>query len=844
VPVRIPPIRSARDRTSAICFQRSCGSTSTARKGDRPYRIPEDNPFVDLEGARPEVWAYGFRNPWRMSFDRKRGDLWVGDVGWQLWEMIYRVEPGGNYGWAITEGPQPVLPEEKRGPTPILPPVVSHPHSEAASITGGFVYHGQELPELQGAYLYGDYQTGNVWGLRTDFQRESGEAAASGEEASAPSTGPATPRMQLGDEVVWHELLARTPLQLVAFAEDLDGELVLLDYQSGRPQIHRLVENPDDGRHVDFPRKLSETGLFLSVEDEQPAPGVIRYEINAPHWADHTSSQRWMAAPGTEPVRIARKGNWEFPDGSVLAKTVKIEMEQGVAVSLRRLETQILHREEGSWRPYTYRWNDAQTDAELVEADGAQVRLEIRDPQAPDGVREQVYRFSSRTECQMCHNPWVETGSTVFGVQSASPLAVSVPQLNREWDPRMTGNGGNEGGPVAAPGSGSASGNQLDWLKRQGWLAGEVPDEPGDAPRFSDPYEETAELEERVRSYLHINCAHCHQRHAGGTATIDLAYETPLEKSQMLDVRPVQGTFGLHDARIITPGDPLGSVLLYRMAKTGGGRMPRLGSSEVDEPAIALLHDWIAQLPSDGTDSPDRPRSDKLVNEDVLRSLDGASEQQLEETVQELTSSTRSAWELLHSIERGKLDAETRERVVTLAAQHPQPEVRDLFERFVPASERLERLGDVIDPDELLAIPGDAERGRAVFFQEGAGSCQSCHRVQGKGTSLGPDLSEIGKKYPPREMLTHLLEPSKFIEPKYVMYLLETTEGRIHSGLLIEENNREVRLKNVRNEEIRVPAEKVEQLLPQQKSLMPELLLRDLTPQQAADLLAYLTSLK
>ncbi len=132
------------------------------------YAIPSDNPFLDTPDARPEIFAYGFRNPWRMSFDERSGDLWVGDVGWQLWEMIYRVQRGGNYGWPVMEGPQPALPESPVGPTPIRAPTVSHPHSEAASITGGYVYRGQRLPKLQGAYIYGDFQSGTVWGLRHD----------------------------------------------------------------------------------------------------------------------------------------------------------------------------------------------------------------------------------------------------------------------------------------------------------------------------------------------------------------------------------------------------------------------------------------------------------------------------------------------------------------------------------------------------------------------------------------------------------------------------------------------------------------------------------------------------
>src|SRR5262249_48390349 len=123
-------------------------------------------PFVNTKGAHPEIWAYGLRQLWRYSFDRKTGDLWGGEVGQDLWEMIYKVQKGGNYGWSVMEGTHDFRPDRKKGPTPILKPVVEHPHSDFRSITGGFVYHGKRLKELKGAYLYGDFDTGRVWMLQ------------------------------------------------------------------------------------------------------------------------------------------------------------------------------------------------------------------------------------------------------------------------------------------------------------------------------------------------------------------------------------------------------------------------------------------------------------------------------------------------------------------------------------------------------------------------------------------------------------------------------------------------------------------------------------------------------
>ncbi len=116
------------------------------------------------KGARPEIYAYGLRQLWRFSFDRKTGDLWGGEVGQDLWEMVYKIEKGGNYGWSVRRARTPFRPERKKGPTPILKPVIEHPHSDFRSITGGFVYHGKRLGNCRRtAYIYGDFDTGRIW---------------------------------------------------------------------------------------------------------------------------------------------------------------------------------------------------------------------------------------------------------------------------------------------------------------------------------------------------------------------------------------------------------------------------------------------------------------------------------------------------------------------------------------------------------------------------------------------------------------------------------------------------------------------------------------------------------
>jgi putative heme-binding domain-containing protein len=146
--------------------------------------------------------------------------------------------------------------------------------------------------------------------------------------------------------------------------------------------------------------------------------------------------------------------------------------------------------------------------------------------------------------------------------------------------------------------------------------------------------------------------------------------------------------------------------------------------------------------------------------------------------------------------------------------------------------------------EQLLSLPGDTARGKQVFFNTAGVQCKNCHRVGQDGAEVGPDLTTIGAKYNRAQLLESILEPSKLIDPKYVTYPVETKDGRVLSGLLAGQDEKEVVLKDAQNKVLRLPASDVEQLVTQGQSLMPELLLRDMTAQQVADLLEYLGSLK
>ncbi|MGE3857833.1 MAG: sorbosone dehydrogenase family protein [Dehalococcoidia bacterium] len=133
---------------------------------ERPYAIPSDNPFVGQSSARNEIWAFGLRNPWRMAFDPATGALWAGDVGQGAVEEIDLIRSGGNYGWNIMEGDRCYRPSSGCDRGGLIAPVVTYAHeSGRCSIVGGYVYHGSAVPEIAGAYVYGDTCSGEIWAV-------------------------------------------------------------------------------------------------------------------------------------------------------------------------------------------------------------------------------------------------------------------------------------------------------------------------------------------------------------------------------------------------------------------------------------------------------------------------------------------------------------------------------------------------------------------------------------------------------------------------------------------------------------------------------------------------------
>ena len=353
--------------------------------GAEPYGIPPGNPFAEngLCGPDanaddcPEIYAWGFRNPFRMSFD-DMGRLWLADVGANLWEEIDIVEIGGNYGWPCREGANDYEPEKCALDAELIDPIFNYDHAAGdESITGGYVYTGMDVPALQGKYIFGDWDSGRIWAL----------------DETSPD--------------VWEaEEILNTPMAPTGFAKTPSGEVYFNDFFSG--SINKLVVS--DGEDVNtIPRRLSQTGC---VDEEDPtvfADDVTPYAINLPFWSDGAIKDRFMALPEGTTIEVENDGDWEFPTGSVLIKEFRLGGEL--------FETRLFMRHtDGEWAGYTYEWNEEGTDAvrvvggKMTEVDG------------------QAWLFPSEDQCMTCHQ---DAAGFTLGLETA--------QLNRDITPGKTG---------------------------------------------------------------------------------------------------------------------------------------------------------------------------------------------------------------------------------------------------------------------------------------------------------------------------------------------------------------------------------------------------------------------
>jgi hypothetical protein len=441
-----------------------------------------------------------------------------------------------------------VVPYATTASSPVTPPTIEFSHAECRSLTGGIVYRGRRFPELTGAYVFGDFGTGRVWAAKHD-----------------------------GTRMEWMKELIDTPFALTHVTADAAGELLLADYGSATAArdlsggLYRLERAPVAPEHDrPFPTKLSETGLFADLARVTPASGLLPYAVNAPGWHDGAALQHHLALPEKGTVALRPGKNWEVPDNTVLVQTL--------TRAGRRLETRVLLKQQNDWAGYTYVWNDAQREATLADKTGADLVLEDGTP----------WRVPSRAECMMCHSREANFALTLNEGQlnhadqlaqweRRGILAVDLPAYERGRRAGMAGFRGMR----PQPGQRRAPPTSL------------LPRNPAGLARYVPVTEVAAPVEVRARTYLAVNCAHCHTVNGGGNSVMNFEWSAAVERMGAFGQKPQHGDFDLADACIMAPGDPGRSVLVPRVAMRGPGQMPPIGSRVPDTSGVSVLVEWI-----------------------------------------------------------------------------------------------------------------------------------------------------------------------------------------------------------------------------------------------------------
>ena len=521
-----------------------------------PYSLPTNNMMHD--GKLTPIVAFGLRNPWRCDFDSETGDLWIGDVGQNLWEEIDVLPAGAiglNFGWRVREGFHPYGKGNQQPVTPVTDPIYEMARADAHSITGGCLYRGSAIPSLRGTYICADYWSGRFWSMRYDR-----------------TTGKATDAQECTAQVKGASRLGA----ISTFGKDLAGEIYLCDLSGGSlwklmPLVGatttvardwtaslRVPANGPKGA----PALLSQTSAFVDTAALKPAAALTAYEVNAPFWSDGTSKRRWLAMPRTGKVTFSVNEPWIFPAGTVAVKHFDWTPDERQPHTTKRLETRLLvANDSGGVYGVTYRWRDDQSDADVVMA-ATTTPLTIT--KADGSERTQTWFFPGPADCLQCHIP-----------QAGHFLGLSSKQLNRKQ------------------GDGT---NQIEALTKSAVFSNPPAQETqAHLPRLASPTDTARTLEDRARAYLDTNCAFCH-RPGGTPMNFDLRWDVPLAQQRIVNA-PVIQAFGIDPVHLITPGDPEHS-LIWRRAHTTDEklRMPSMARMTIDEFGTDLLAQWISSL--------------------------------------------------------------------------------------------------------------------------------------------------------------------------------------------------------------------------------------------------------
>ena len=536
---------------------------ATNGSGQAFYKIPIDNPYVhtslggtwngtyfgetltNLSAVRGEFFATGLRHVWRFWIDPLTSEVWAGDVGQDRFEEINIVTNGGNYGWPYYEGTtlaRSLYPGQVNLPTNPPPGLAFGLHTyghtgqpgdpllAGNAVIGGVVYRGNRLPEVNGAYVFGDFPVGGastIWTLRRTNSSVVVQRIASDQGIAAFGIDPS------------------------------NGDVLNAAY--GQNRVKRLVRGDVAST---FPQKLSDTGVFADLATLSPNPGIVSYDPTIAFWSDHAIKRRWFAIPDlTNKVTFATDANWSLPTGMKWIKHFDLPLDRNNTNSpRRRLETRILVKTDSGNYGVSYKWNDAQDEAFLVADSGDTFFVAITNGTPTN----QLWEIPSRGSCLACH--------TAVGGHA---LTFHTREMN---------NVANLNGIV---------GNQIDVLSQAGYFSGAVPSAHM-LPVYAKSGDTNASLEFRARSYLAINCVQCHQPGGTAPSTWDARPYLTLAQTGLINTTPVEDGGNPLNKIIVPGDLPHSVLWQRIQGVNGFGRMPPLATHELDSAAINLLAQWIS----------------------------------------------------------------------------------------------------------------------------------------------------------------------------------------------------------------------------------------------------------
>jgi uncharacterized repeat protein (TIGR03806 family) len=332
---------------------------------------------------------------------------------------------------------------------------------------------------------------------------------------------------------------------------------------NSRPPVKPYLQMPGLANGV-FPRLLSQTGAFKNTAGFVPDEALIPYDLIVPFWSDGATKTRWVSVPD-EKIKFAPTGEWVFPRGTVFVKTFELATNEANPNLKRRLETRLLVCDSaGGVYGVTYKWRADNRDADLLETN----LTETISIQTATGIRTQPWYYPSRADCLTCHT-----------ANAGLVLGVKTRQLNRDY---------------AYPSG--VTDNELRAWNHIGLFDTNFSDaEIKIFPKLANAADTTRSLEDRARSYLDANCAHCH-RPRGTVAYFDARYDTPLPQQNLVGGRVLIDE-RIDGARVIAPNDIWRSILFMRTDTTEPFKMPQLARNTIDEAGMKLLRQWIESLP-------------------------------------------------------------------------------------------------------------------------------------------------------------------------------------------------------------------------------------------------------